>query len=321
VLREYAIVGGGSQAQSDQRFRQSTALFEKCVDANPTFASARYELGVTLRAVGDYQQAISSFQKTIDLDKNYTPAYFGLGLAMASAGDLQRASMYLKQFIEREPTGPYADDARAELRRLEAKAVSTTRTLKTYTLPDLTLRYPDDWVAMKPEEVAQRAKGNMVLTPECVLVIANPDNWGQNVNVQITDVPGSESVSREQLKSFGESAQGNMAKQLTGMTDFSYRIITVAGIPSLELNFSSVAWGKKQRQRSVMFVTRAKLYNVTFTSADSDFADADAKAFRSMLNTHDNPATQDTLPASQNFWNFNKPNRKYVNLRPKRVSG
>jgi tetratricopeptide (TPR) repeat protein len=295
VMREYALlpVPGADhlpQSQSDDRLRQAVGYFDKCVQLNPHFTPGQYELGVTLRAIGNPQGAIDCFQKVIDDDKDYGPAYFGLGLATATVGDSRKAIEYLKQFIERAPTGSYADDARSEIQRLESKLATADQTLKTYQVKELSIKYPNDWVAMTPDEVGQRVKGNMVLTPDCVLVVANPDNWGQNVNIQIKDVPGSDSVTRDYLTSVGQSAGNSLRQQMPSLSDFSYDVITVAGVPALKMEFSSIAWGKKQRQRSVAFVKHEKMYTITFTALDEQFTDAEAKAFRFILD-QDEPGT------------------------------
>jgi tetratricopeptide (TPR) repeat protein len=292
VLREWAVVSGpaagqGSQSESDERFRQAISFFEKSTKLNPQFAAGQYELGVTLRAFGDYRGAIAYFKRTIELDKDYAPAYFGLGLATASTGDTQRAIGYLKQFIDRTPNGSYADDARSEIHRLEANAASPKRQLKAYTLKDgtISLRYPDDWVVMTPEEVSKRASGNTVLTANTVLVIANPDNWGQNVNVQITAVPGRTALSPGEWEAFAKTVPQAMRSQITDFKELSHRVIEVAGVPALEVNASSLAWGKRQQQRLVLFVKREKLYTVTCTAVAADFADAEEKAFQFIIDT------------------------------------
>ncbi len=292
VMRAYALLGQGSQSQADERLRQAVSLFEKSIGSNPHFASGQYELGVTLRALGDYRRAIACFQKTLEADQNYTPAYFGLGLATASAGDPRGAIEYLKQFIERNPTGSYSDDARSEIKRLQTRVEAPRRQLKTYTLTGagLSLRYPDDWLVMTPEEVTNRAAGNMFLTADCVLVVANPDNWGQNVNIQITDAPGYDSLSPESLKSFAQGMPREMGKEMQGFRELSHRIIEVDGVPALEFNCSSLAWDKRQRQRVVAFVKHEKLYIVTCTALEGEFSDAEAKAFQFIIDTLDTTA-------------------------------
>ena len=123
------------------------------------------------------------------------------------------------------------------------------------------------------------------MTPECVLVIANPDNWGQNLTIQIHDLPGQGPISRQELESLFPGLRDEMGRRLEAFKEVSHRVVDVAGVPALEFDCSSLAWGKRQRQRSVVFVKHQRLFTITCTAIESDFNDADIKSFRPIVDT------------------------------------
>ncbi len=290
ILREYALFDkpaiSMSQRVLDERLRKAVLFFEKSIETNPRFAPGQYELGVTLRAMGDPRRAIVCFENAIEVDNEYASAHFGLGLASASVGDVQRAIESLKQFIALDPSGSYSDDARVEIRRLEAK-MSTKRRLNTYSIEgtELSFRYPNDWIVLTPDEFKLRTKGKSAFTQGCVLVVSNPDNWCQNVNIMISTVPNHNFVPPDELNEMAKALSQNMAKMLTDYRDLPHRIVEVAGVPAMEINYSFFAWNNKQRQRSVLFVKNEKLYAITCTALDKDYRDADAQAFQFIVNS------------------------------------
>jgi tetratricopeptide (TPR) repeat protein len=291
VLREYGLVDiPGSapitQSQHDERLRQAVACFEACVALRPSLAAGHYELGVTLRALGDPQRAVQCLQKAIEADADCAEAYYALGLATAELGDPRGAIGWLGQYLKRQPEGACAADAKAAIERLSLKA-SARRTLRTYALAGtgLSLRYPDDWVVMTPEEVKRRTKGNMTVAPDCVLFVANPDNFGQNLNLQISRLPGQEEASPQDLEAAAPNLLQLLGRQLQDYHEVSHRVLEVAGVAALELNYSSMAWGKRQRQRTVVLVKHEHAYTLTCTALEADFAEADAHAFSFVVDT------------------------------------
>ncbi len=138
---------------------------------------------------------------------------------------------------------------------------------------------------MMPAEVKRRTENKMSLSRECVLVVANPDNWNQNVNIQISPAPGHDFVSTKEFEHLSLALSEEMSRTLSGYKKLTHRLIEVAEVPALEMNFTSHAWDTKQRQRSVFFVKNEKLYTITCTAHDEEFLNADALAFQFIVDT------------------------------------
>jgi hypothetical protein len=187
-----------------------------------------------------------------------------------------------------EPDTETGKDAAEQLAMVQESLKNAAKdTLKDYTLQEqgLSLRYPNDWLAMTPQEVLKRARGNNLLTPACVLVIANPDNWDENLTIQITQVPGQGPVSREYLESLVPGVRQQMAGTLQDFQEVSHAVVDVAGVPALQFDCSSSAWGKRQRQRSIIFVKQEKIFTITCTAIEGDFGNADTKCFSPTVKT------------------------------------
>ncbi len=210
-----------------------------------------------------------------------------LGLTWKDVKNYTNAASCFRAVLSLESDTETARDAAEQLALVQELLKRTGNpSLKEYTLRPrgVSLRYPDDWLVMTPDDVLKRARGNILVTPECVLVIANPDNWGQNLTIQIHEVPGQGPVSRQELETLVPGVRDEMARRLEEFKEVSHRIIDVAGVPALEFDCTSSAWGKRQRQRSVAFVKSQRLFTITCTAIEGEFADAEAKAFQPVIN-------------------------------------
>jgi tetratricopeptide (TPR) repeat protein len=288
-MREDTLIKAGQSPESDfKKVQASTQLLEEVTRRNPECVQAFFELGVTHRAFRLSSEAVDAFDRAIKLSPDFAAAHYMLGLTWKDLKNYTNAEICFRTVLSLESDTETAKDASEQLALVQQSLKGGgRRTLKEYTLKQqgLSLRYPDDWLALTPEEVQKKTRGNNVLTPACVLVVSNPDNWGQNVTIQITPWPGHNYLSPQDLESRVPGLKEHMEKQLEGFKEVSHKIFEVAEVPALEFDCSSIGWGKRQRQRSVVFVKGQRLFTITCTAVQSEFADAEAKSFQFIIDT------------------------------------
>jgi hypothetical protein len=159
--------------------------------------------------------------------------------------------------------------------------------LKTYAVPgtSLSVGYPKHWKAMTPDEVQTLTKGRMQVTPQCVLFLANPSNYGQNVNIQITDVPGQKDLSDEEMSEQLDAMLPQMAQKFSNFEEVKHGVSHIAGLPAMDMTFRSSFNGVTNRQRSISFIKSEKLYTVTCTAPDSEYDATDGKALQPIVDS------------------------------------
>lgn len=101
-----AYNGWGSILLNQGKDEEAQALYEKCLEINPEFKWALYNLGV-LYEKKDPRKAIEYYKRTIEKDPNYAIAYYGLGNVLEGLKEEDEALANFKRAIEISPE--YAD--------------------------------------------------------------------------------------------------------------------------------------------------------------------------------------------------------------------
>ncbi|MBA2749558.1 MAG: tetratricopeptide repeat protein, partial [Tatlockia sp.] len=60
--------------------------FQTAIEIDPNFATGYYNLGLTLKAMGNLTAAIAAYQKAIAINPHYAEAYQNLGVVLLKAG-------------------------------------------------------------------------------------------------------------------------------------------------------------------------------------------------------------------------------------------
>jgi superkiller protein 3 len=86
-------------------------------DPQPTPALLS-ELALAQRAAGDRDAAIASLQRALQRDPHYATAHYVLANMLASDGKRAPARKHFQRYLELEPRGPHAAQARERLQVL-----------------------------------------------------------------------------------------------------------------------------------------------------------------------------------------------------------
>jgi tetratricopeptide (TPR) repeat protein len=102
------------------RFRRgdearATELYQRALDIDPAQPEAHYNIGYVALEHGDAHAAVAHFDQAVQADPRFADAHFNLAMALERAGNIARARAHWAQYLELEPTGTWAEVARAHL--------------------------------------------------------------------------------------------------------------------------------------------------------------------------------------------------------------
>jgi tetratricopeptide (TPR) repeat protein len=136
-----AITNLGNIACKRGNDTRAEALYREAIAIDPRQPEAHYNLGFVLfeRSVSttsfpsaDHDAAIACFERALLYDPKFNDALYNLASALYESGRLERAREHFQTYVEREPTGEWADMAREHLKNLpEPKTPKKTRKKRT----------------------------------------------------------------------------------------------------------------------------------------------------------------------------------------------
>lgn len=99
------------------REKEAKALYHKALELNPAQSEANYNLGYIALCDGQPGASIGLFEKALNSDPAFADAHFNMGLAFEEMGWPERAKRQWERYLELEPCGEWAEEAKAHLRR------------------------------------------------------------------------------------------------------------------------------------------------------------------------------------------------------------
>ena len=66
---------------------------------DPNFAAGYYNLGITLKAMGQFLEAITAYKQAIELNPSYAEAYQNLGVVLLKLGKVTEGLAAFRQAI------------------------------------------------------------------------------------------------------------------------------------------------------------------------------------------------------------------------------
>ncbi len=103
------------------QIEQAQMEYEQCLRLTPTHANAQYGIGACYQARGDLAAAAEWYEKALVLDGRLAKARLSLARACQQLGDETRATAAYQAYLQLEPSGPGASEARLHLQRARLK--------------------------------------------------------------------------------------------------------------------------------------------------------------------------------------------------------
>ncbi len=108
----------GLQLYREKRYDEAVAQFTEALKLRPDFAQAANNLGFVYYRQQRYAEAARWLENTLKIDPSRAVAHLNLGDAYFHAGDKPRAKQAYATYLELQPQGSGAAQARAQLQKL-----------------------------------------------------------------------------------------------------------------------------------------------------------------------------------------------------------
>jgi tetratricopeptide (TPR) repeat protein len=108
----------GLQLYREKRYDEAVAQFTEALKLRPDFALAANNLGFVYYRQQRYAEAARWLENTVKIDPSRAVAYLNLGDAYFNAGDKAKARQAYSTYLELQPQGSGAAQARAQLQKL-----------------------------------------------------------------------------------------------------------------------------------------------------------------------------------------------------------
>ena len=117
----------GNQQYGKGNKTEAIAAFRKCLSLQPTYLPARFNLGVTLADLGQYEEAIVELKKVVANEARHAEALNSLGFIYFQQQELETAADYFRQAIAIQPDFQQAQNNLQKLLSLGEIPDSDTR--------------------------------------------------------------------------------------------------------------------------------------------------------------------------------------------------
>lgn len=93
----------GNTFYNDQKTTEAITCYRKCLEIQPDFLPARFNLGVALGDLGEFDDAARELQKVINAESGYAEAHNSLGFVYYQKKDFQLAEKHYRRALEIKP--------------------------------------------------------------------------------------------------------------------------------------------------------------------------------------------------------------------------
>jgi tetratricopeptide (TPR) repeat protein len=104
-----------------RQYARAEELYRRATETDPRYVLAFFDLGNVLDELARPEESIAAYQRAVALAPRYADAHYNLALAFERKGDGRSALRHWLAYLRLDRTGPWAEHARAQLRRLLAR--------------------------------------------------------------------------------------------------------------------------------------------------------------------------------------------------------
>jgi tetratricopeptide (TPR) repeat protein len=118
-----AMVNLGTVFFNGHAWADAERHYKKALAIEPNYPLAHFNLGNLYDEQGDTPSALFHYREALKLQPNYADAHYNLALLFQGAGDCLRSMRHWRAYLKLDSTSTWAQIARRELEKLEAKTV------------------------------------------------------------------------------------------------------------------------------------------------------------------------------------------------------
>jgi tetratricopeptide (TPR) repeat protein len=113
-----ALINLGTIHYHAGRFQVAEQLYRRATLADPHYVLAFFDLGNVLDELKRSEESIQAYEAALRLAPDYADAHYNLAMAYERKGLRRRALEHWRQYLRLDRTGPWAEHARTQLRKL-----------------------------------------------------------------------------------------------------------------------------------------------------------------------------------------------------------
>jgi tetratricopeptide (TPR) repeat protein len=113
-----ALINLGTLHYHQKNYIRAEDLYRRATQADPSYVLAFFDLGNVLDELQRPDESIAAYACAIALAPGYADAHYNLALAYERKGERRRALAHWQIYIRLDKSGPWADHARGQIRKL-----------------------------------------------------------------------------------------------------------------------------------------------------------------------------------------------------------
>jgi tetratricopeptide (TPR) repeat protein len=113
-----ALINLGTLHYHQKQYPMAEDLYRRATETDPSYVLAFFDLGNVLDELQRPDESITAYRRAIALAPGYGDAHYNLALAYERKGERRRALAHWQIYARLDKSGPWADHARGQIRKL-----------------------------------------------------------------------------------------------------------------------------------------------------------------------------------------------------------
>jgi tetratricopeptide (TPR) repeat protein len=113
-----ALINLGTLYYHQKQYARAEELYRRATQADSSYVLAFFDLGNVLDELQRPDESIAAYQRAIALAPGYADAHYNLALAYERKGERRRALTHWQIYVRLDKSGPWADHAHGQIRKL-----------------------------------------------------------------------------------------------------------------------------------------------------------------------------------------------------------
>lgn len=104
-----------------RQYGRAEELYRHATEVDPEYVLAFFDLGNVLDELDRHDESIAAYERAVALAPRYGDAHYNLALAYERKGETRAALRHWESYVKLDRTGPWADHARNQIRKLVSR--------------------------------------------------------------------------------------------------------------------------------------------------------------------------------------------------------
>jgi tetratricopeptide (TPR) repeat protein len=113
-----ALINLGTLYYHQKQYNLAEDLYRRATESDSSYVLAFFDLGNVLDELERPDESINAYRRAILLAPGYADAHYNLALAYERKGERRRALTHWQTYVRLDKSGPWADHARGQIRKL-----------------------------------------------------------------------------------------------------------------------------------------------------------------------------------------------------------